>query len=282
MPLFIRHARGVSPTAAGRQLYQRAAEILDLVDQARTEIKTAADNEREPVVLGLTNGITALLGHRVLLDAQTELPRLHVSLVEEMSSVLIDAVGRGEIDVALAYDAPERSSYRRIALLEEEVVYVRAAAEDSVPGPISFTSILDMPLVLPNERDVIRSRMQAIADQLKLTMRIGYEVSSIAMLKRLVADGGVASVMPYASVRDEVEAGILHMRRIVDPVPLRRLYLLHSARRGPLTNDGDLFDFLQNALMRFVDKLGDLTQPLPALQRPLSELATMLNEDRPS
>src|SRR5690606_8737034 len=129
-------------------------------------------------------------------------------------SVLIDAVGRGEVDVALAYDAPERSSYRRIALLEEEGVYVRAAAEDSEPGPISFTSILDMPLVLPNERDVIRSRMQAFADQLKLSMRIGYEVSSIAMLKRLVADGGVASVMPYASVRDEVEAGILHIRRI--------------------------------------------------------------------
>jgi len=279
VPLLVRHSRGVSPTAAGRHLYQRAIQILDLVDQARAEVKAAASNEREPVVLGLTNGITALLGHQVLRDAQTALPSLHVSLVEEMSSVLIDAVDRGEIDVALAYDATDRATYERIPLMDEEVVFVRASAEDRQPGPISFTSILDLPLVLPNERDVIRSRMQAIADQLKLPLRIGYEVSSIAMLKRLVADGGVATVMPYASVREEVEAGLLHIRRIIEPVPKRRLYLLRSIRRGPLVRDGELLDFLQTAVTHFIDKLGDLAEPLPALQRPLSNLAARIDGD---
>lgn len=130
-------------------------------------------------------------------------------------------------------DAPERPSYRRLPLLNEEVVYVRAGSEDSAPGPISFTSILDLPLALPNERDVIRVRMQTIADQMKLSMQIGYEVSSIAMLKGLVADGGVATVMPFASVRDEFGKGILHICRIIEPVPVRRLYLLH--RWGTLT-----------------------------------------------
>lgn len=280
VPLFIRHARGVSPTAAGRQLYQRALQILDLVTLAVSEVKTTASNERAPFVVGLTNGIMSLLGHQVLFDAETELPHLHVSLVEEMSSVLIDAIDRGEIDAALAYDAPESPNYRRIPLLEEEVVYVRAGTEDREPGPISFTSILDLALVLPNERDVIRSRLQTIADQMKLSMRIGYEVSSIAMLKRLVADGGVASVMPYASVREEVESGLLHIRRIIEPVPLRRLYLLHSTHRGPMVNDGDLFDILQAALSCFTEALGELVRPLPALTRPLSDLATRFDEDK--
>jgi LysR family transcriptional regulator, nitrogen assimilation regulatory protein len=214
-----------------------------------------------------------------LLDAQTELPLLHDSLIEERSNVLIDAIDRGEIDVALAYDAPDRPSYRRIPLLEEEVVYVCTAKNDREQGPISFASILDLPLVLPDKSDVIRSRLQTIADQMKLTMRIGYEVSSIAMLKRLVAEGGVASVMPYASVRDEFEAGILHIRRIIEPVPLLRLYLLHSTRRGPLARDGGLLDFLQKALTCFAEKLGDLARPLPALSRPLSDLAANPDED---
>ncbi|WP_099867250.1 LysR family transcriptional regulator [Pararhizobium haloflavum] len=276
--LFIRHARGVSPTTAGRQLYLRANEILDLVDQARAEVCNIDANEREPVVLGLTNGVTKILGHQVLIDAQSELPRLHVSLVEEMSSVLIDAIDRGEVDVALAYDAPDRPTYRRIPLLDEEIVYVRAAKEDRDSRPISFTSILDLPLVLPNERDVIRNRMQTIADQMRLPMRIGYEVSSIAMLKRLVADGGVATVMPFASVSDEFEAGVLHIRRIIEPVPLRRLYLLHSTRRGPLVRDGDLLDLIQRELGSFATQLGDLVQLLPAFHHPISELPSELDK----
>lgn len=279
VPLFVRHARGVSPTAAGRQLYQRAVQILDLVALARSEVVATASNERVPFVLGLTNGLMSLLGHKMLMQAQTGLPRVHVSLVEEMSNVLIDAIDRGEVDVALAYDAPESASYRRIPLLEEEVVYVRAAKEDREPGPISFTSVLDIDLVLPNVRDVIRSRMQNIADEMNLTMRIGYEVSSIAMLKRLVADGGVATVMPYASVREEVESGVLHFRRIIEPVPLRRLYILHNRRRGLMGQDGDVLDVLQAELARFMETLGDLARPLPALSGPLSALAERLDEE---
>jgi LysR family nitrogen assimilation transcriptional regulator len=279
VPLLIRHSRGVSPTEAGQQLYVRALEILDLVERARIEVSAASRNEREPIVLGLTNGTMALLGPNLIREAEATLPQLQLSLVEEMSSVLVDALDRGEVDIALAYDVPDRPNLLRIPLLEEEVLFVRAASEEPFTAPIAFSSVLALPLVLPNERDVIRTRVQAIANQLALPLRIGYEVSSINMLKRLVADGGSASVMPYATILDEVERGILRCRRIIDPTPKRILYLVRSIRRGHFAQDDELLDYLQAAVRNFLGALGELATPLSAMERPLSVVMERLSEE---
>lgn len=277
--MLIRHSRGVSPTEAGQRLYARALEILELVERARSEVSLAGCGERENIVLGLTNGTTALIGTQLIRDADAALPKMQVSLVEEMSSVLVDALDRGEIDIALAYDVPEKPGLLRVPLIEEEVVFVHASTDRDDSRPIAFSSVLSMPLVLPNERDVIRARLQAIANELALPLRIGYEVSSIGMLKRLVADGGSASVMPYASVLDDVEAGLLRYRRIVDPTPKRVLYLARSNRSGRFIQEDEFVDFLQVGVRRFISALGDLAIALPAMDTSLSETMKRLAKE---
>nr|WP_281406257.1 LysR family transcriptional regulator [Aquamicrobium sp. LC103] len=279
VPLLIRHSRGVSPTEAGQRLYVRALEILELVERTRSEVALSGRGERETIVLGLTNGTTALIGTQLIRDADAALPNIQLSLVEEMSSVLVDALDRGEVDIALAYDAPEKPGLLRIPLIEEEVVFVHAATDKDDPRPIAFSSVLAMPLVLPNERDVIRVRLQALANQLALPLRIGYEVSSIGMLKRLVADGASASVMPYASVLDYVEAGRLSCRRIVDPTPKRTLYLVRSTRRGRFVQEDEFVDFLQSGVHRFIRILGDLAVTLPVMDTPFSKVMARLTSD---
>lgn len=271
MPLLIRHSRGVSPTDAGEQLYTRALEILELVERTRAEVSISGKAERENIVLGLTNGTSALIGANLIRKAHAALPKVHLSLVEEMSNVLVDALDRGEIDVALAYDVPDKPGLLRIPLIEEEVVFVEVASDDNDPRPIAFSSVLAMPLVLPNERDVIRARMQTLADQLALPLRIGYEVSSISMLKRLVADGGSVSVMPYASVLDDLNAGRLWSRRIIDPTPRRTLYLVRSLRRGRFVYEDEFLDYLQCEFREFIGVLGDLVATLPAMDTQLSQ-----------
>lgn len=279
VPLLIRHSRGVSPTEAGERLYTRALEILELVERTRSEVSLSGGDERENIVLGLTNGTTALIGAQLIRDADAALPKLQISLVEEMSSVLTDALDRGEVDIALAYDVPEKPGLLRVPLIEEEVVFVHTSADAEDLRPITFSSVLAMPLVLPNERDVIRARLQTIANELALPLRIGYEVSSIGMLKRLVADGGSASVMPYASVLDNVQAGLLRYRRIVDPTPKRILYLVRSTRRGRFVQEDEFIDFLQFGVCSFIGALGDLATPLPAMDGSLSGVLKKLARD---
>lgn len=279
MPLLIRHSRGVSPTEAGQRLYVRALEILELVERTRSELSLADGGERENIVLGLTNGTTALIGKQLIRDADAVLPKMQISLVEEMSSVLVDALDRGEVDIALAYDVPDKPGFLRVPLIEEEVVFVHSATDINDPRPITFSSVLSMPLVLPNERDVIRARLQAIANEIALPLRIGYEVSSIGMLKRLVADGGSASVMPYASVLDDVKVGLLRYRRIVDPTPKRILYLVRSTRSSRFIQEDEFVDFLQVGVRSFISALGDLAIALPAMDTLISETMRRLAKE---
>jgi LysR family nitrogen assimilation transcriptional regulator len=277
VPLLVRHSRGVSPTAAGLILYERALEILGAVDNARQEVIAHGGKERESVILGLTNGTTALLGKNILTDVRDRIPNLQLSLVEEMSVVLIDALERGEIDLAIAYDVGDRPGLSRVPLMEEEVLFVRAASDDSTREPITFADAMQLTLVLPNERDVIRQQVQATADRLAIGVDIGYEVSSITMIKQLVAAGGVASIMPFASVKQEIEAGTLCGRRIVEPVMKRTLYLIRSARRARFVHDRELIDYLGSAILHFASVLGELAKPLESLSGPLSE-----STDRPA
>ncbi|RYG12788.1 MAG: LysR family transcriptional regulator [Burkholderiales bacterium] len=60
--LLSRHSRGVSPTRAGQVLYERACEILRMVDETERQVAAAGRREREGIVLGLTNGFTNLVG----------------------------------------------------------------------------------------------------------------------------------------------------------------------------------------------------------------------------
>jgi LysR family nitrogen assimilation transcriptional regulator len=62
--LLTRHSRGVSPTRAGRLFYERACEILRLVEETERQMTAASRLEHENIALGLTNGTATLLGAR--------------------------------------------------------------------------------------------------------------------------------------------------------------------------------------------------------------------------
>ena len=67
-----------------------------------------------------------------MVNARRVIPDVFLSLVEELSFVLVEALERGELDVALAYQVPDRPSLQRKALLEEELVLV-------APRPAAMT-----------------------------------------------------------------------------------------------------------------------------------------------
>ena len=60
------------------------------------------DFNRETVVLGLTPSIMNQVGSDLLIDAREHMPNVFISLVEEMSFALIEALERDEVDLALA------------------------------------------------------------------------------------------------------------------------------------------------------------------------------------
>ncbi len=266
VPLLIRHSRGVTPTKAGQLLYERACEILRAVEDTRKAVSGFSSPGQESVAVGLTPSIMHLVGQSMLVGAREATPDVQMSLVEEMSHVLVDALEREEIDMAFAYSVPERSGLVRLPILEEELLFVSAPESDAPKRTIEFEEALRHPLALARDRDVLRTAIVSAAEERALVPDIAYEASSIAAMKKLVASGAAASIMPFGSASDEVDRGVLQSRRIVNPSLHRTLYLVRSSRRGRLKSERAFLDFVRAAMLRMVTALGPLARKLPGIE----------------
>jgi LysR family nitrogen assimilation transcriptional regulator len=159
--LLSRHSRGVAPTRAGQALYERACEILSLVEQAEQQVAAAGRFDSEVVVLGLTNGFMNIVGRELILKARQSLPRVRLEIVEERSAVLVDVLERHEIDMALAYEVHERPGLVRVPLVEEEMLFVVGGGAGKgriLSKSIDFASVTKRELVMPASATACASR----------------------------------------------------------------------------------------------------------------------------
>ncbi len=269
--LLSRHSRGVAPTKAGRILYEWACEILRQVDEAEREVVAAGRQEREGIVLGMTTGVMALIGRDMVVRTRQALPGVNLSLLEEMSGLLMDALEREKVDIALAYDVFERPGLLRVPLLQEEPLFVCAPSAAPEADPVQFADIIKWPLALPSSRDVIRRLLLETARRLAIEPpNVTLDISSISAMKSLVASGDAATIMPYGTVVDDIGRGRLVGRRIVNPTLKRTLYFVRSLRRAPIQNEDAVLDLLGAQVNVFRERMGPLATGLPALDAPLS------------
>jgi LysR family nitrogen assimilation transcriptional regulator len=90
-----RHSRGVEPTTAGTLLRARAHAILRLVEETCQEVSAWGGEGTETIRLGMTPAIMMLVGPEPAVNVRERIPQVFLSLVGEMSHVLVDAVSRG-------------------------------------------------------------------------------------------------------------------------------------------------------------------------------------------
>lgn len=259
--LLVRHSRGVEPTAAGALLHARALAILKLVDETRKEVSAHDREGSEAIRLGLTPMLMLVIGPELVVNIRDRLPQVFLSLVEEMSHVLVDALSRGEIDLALAYDVPDVPHLSRTELLREDLVLITPAGGGN-GHPVDFVEAMEESLALPETGDTVRDLVVRTAREFGLEPNIAFEVRSITVIKNLILRGAASGILPYGSVLEEVRGGRLDARPIVAP-PLRRSLFLAASRRGHIRNELALTSVIRSALSGLTDVLGPLAHPIP-------------------
>jgi LysR family nitrogen assimilation transcriptional regulator len=246
--LFDRHSRGVVPTRAGEVLFDRYNELERFLEQTLRDVRSAGDVAGRPFVIGLVPSHMRLVGADILIAAGEKLPATSVRLVEELSFAQIEALERGEIDLAFAYDVEGSVGLVREAVIEDELLFVTSASRAKGDGPITFAEALSEELLFAGERGIV-ALVRRIAQRLSLEPRIVSDMQSVPAIRARIAEGGV-SLLPYGSVADGVSRGTFAIRRIVRPVPSRTLYMVRrSEERSPL-EDPVIGSFLKEVVQR--------------------------------
>ena len=259
--LIVRHSRGVEPTKAGTLLHSQALAILKLVEETRKIVAGSDEDASEAIRLGLTPSLMQIIGSEIAINVQENVPRVRLSLVEEMSHILIDGLAHDKIDAALAYDVPDIPRVTRTAVYQEDLVMVTLPGENN-GRPVTLAEVLEERLALPEIGDSIRTHVGTAAKELGLDFQMAYEIRSIPAIKNLISRGAAVGILPYGTVIEEARNGKLDVRPIIAPTIRRTLFLAFARNRGTFRCELALTGVIRSSLSVLTIALGPLGHPL--------------------
>jgi LysR family hydrogen peroxide-inducible transcriptional activator len=241
-----RDNRNVRLTAIGENVVARAKELLaaatDLAEAARAATRPLSG----PLRLGAIPTIAPYLLPSVLPALRRAHPELKLYLREDLTSVLLERLRAGRLDVALiALPFDTGDLYLRELFRDEFSLVTREA--DRAPGNkgVALRKIDTGDMLLLEEGHCLRDHAIAACGPRRGTWESRVEATSLTTLIQMVEGGLGVTLLPSITL----EAGILKgtrlvARRLSPPVPSRTLALV-ARRTSPRRRDADLLaDFL--------------------------------------
>lgn len=234
VPLFARHARGLRLTAAGESLLRHARQVFAQLEQMHADLAPYASGLYSQVtVFANSNAINCFLPED-LGDFLREQPLVRVSLEEQPTPAIIQAVAAGQVEIGVIAAAGslaglEIQPYRRDRL----VLVVPAGHPLAARGALGFAEVLEQPFVCLHAGSSIHTFMMNIAAQLGSSLDVRIQVRSFNAICRMVAAGvGIGLVprlaVPQGEARDGRER--LKILEITDSWAPRDLQLCVRAR----------------------------------------------------
>ncbi len=239
--LFDRHGRGMSTTVPGEKLRQRASFLIRYLEETRSDIRSSADKLHGQVVVGMPATLAEVVAAELIEKFVAIHPETSLRIVTGLSGHIHDWLQRGEVDVAVLYTQQVSDSLLVEKLFDEELLLVfKPGVLPAKTRSISFAEVCKLPLVLPALRHGLRTLIEAHATSKGLSLDVQVETDSFRVLTNLASRGTFATILPARSIRGEIDAGLVEIRRITNPSPSRSLSLALPADR-PITSAVSMF-----------------------------------------
>lgn len=218
-PLFTKVGRKLVLTDHGELVLGYARTIMGLHDELRARL--AAPKLDGPVILGTPDLYAAYLLPAILSEFRDAYPNVHVELSCALSSKLMGAVERAEIDLAIVTGMPAFKVGELIA--QEELVWVTSQS-----GSVHLENPVPLAMLPPG--NIFRDYGLAALESIGRTWRFGCVSESIGGIQAAVFAGIAVGVVGKSSVLPGMR--VLGRSDSFPPLPKVDLVLYRSARRS--------------------------------------------------
>lgn len=211
-------------TAVGRELYDRAGQILALVQEADDAI---ADIE------GLKSGSVTVAGDTtvgiyVVPDALSafhrKFPHIKLRLDVVNRNRVRELLQSGDADLGVIGRLFEDKLFSALPLVENHLMWFCAPDHPLVKRePLRLRDVIKGPLLMREPGSGTREAAETVLASQGIDATPDMEMASNGALKRAVAGGLGVTLFSTSAVRLEVAAGLLHPLR-VKGFPLRRMW----------------------------------------------------------
>ncbi len=229
--LFHRTGRGATLTVAGRLLLEGADAILKEAGRVTDELRALGGVAAGSAVVGAPPTVGRVLTVGLMRRFRQEHPRLDLRVVEGLSGHMADWLRTGKVDVAVLFEDPKVAAVMAEPVVEESLAAV--GRPGAAPGDVLRLAELEgRPLVLPSRAHSLRRLMEEAAARAGFRLTIGFEIDSLHAMLEAARQGLGLTIVPLASVREDLARGDLAAWPIVEPEVTRVLYIGAAAQRS--------------------------------------------------
>jgi LysR family hydrogen peroxide-inducible transcriptional activator len=245
--LLDRLGRRVQLTDAGRQLLQSATAILGTMDDVKRRLQDDANLDGCRLAVGAIPTIAPYVMPVLLERYQKKHPGVEVTVHEDVTRHLIDAVVAGELDVAvLALPLEEERLELETLWTEELLLAIPRGHALARKKRITMADLRPERFLLLTEMHCLGAQVLSYCRAHECQPLIACRSAQIATMQALIEQGLGISLLPEMATQGPARKGIVY-RRLANPAPTRTITVICRKHR-----------YHSLAAERFLKKLRDL------------------------
>jgi DNA-binding transcriptional LysR family regulator len=232
--LFTRARARSTLTSAGESLLPLARRMLADAASVRRELDALAGLRRGRVRLGATPTLCVSLVAEVLSEFHAAHPAIELQITERGSRGLLEALGGGELDLALitTSGAASAEKFTVTPLLVEELVVVSSSDAPALTagGSIRLAEVAELPQIVFSSTYDLRATTDAAFRAAGLSPRTVIEGAEMDAVLRFVERGIGVAIVPAMVLIDRT--GLAPVR-LSDPTLTRTISIARVAEIAP-------------------------------------------------
>jgi LysR family transcriptional activator of glutamate synthase operon len=228
--LFVQKGRNVQLSPVGKLFLRHVEQILNDLERAVQDVREFMDPEAGEIRLGFPHSLGVNLVPRIVSQFhKDDHPKVMFRFKQGKFNVLIDAVLKGEIDLALISPHIEHEQLRGQLLFTEELLAIippdHPLAENE---SIRLEQLKDESFVLFSEGYSLRNIVWDACLKAGFIPKIGFEGEETDTIRGLVGAGMGVSLLPEMALKDMQELRPAKVK-ITDPKVTRTVGLIYRA-----------------------------------------------------
>lgn len=232
--LFTRTGRGVELSEVGATLFPQVKTLLADAERLEQEIRGEAREPSGRVTLGVLPSIGLPLVGRLFAEMRRDLPAVSLKVLEGSSGQVEEWLADARVDIAILYRYGPTLPELEQGLASVDSCLIGAAGDPLTAGAeVEFDRLHELPFILPGAPNGLRTALDAIARQRRITLEPVIEADSLPLQRSLVANERLYTVLPLHAVWDGVAEGRLQAARIVEPPFQRTVAMALAKSKGP-------------------------------------------------
>jgi LysR family nitrogen assimilation transcriptional regulator len=252
--LFYRSGRGVVPTEAGLRLIKYATQVVNILQEARSDLSSSINQGPSSIVLAAQPTIAKILFGSVGKALKLQYPGIKMRFKEGLAGHIQEWIANGEIDAAIMYLPENHVSLGVDVILRERLSFVAPLEFGAIGTSFRVERLCDIPMVLPAHPHGLRVLAESLAARFSKPLNLAMECdASVYITKQLVSENCGCTLLPFASVHEEVRSGILQATPLVEPEVIREVAIISGRNRPPIASQWQVLRTVREQMARLVE-----------------------------